>query len=378
MNPFDLQLRTRLVFGEGSVARLGEFCQQYGGTRVLVVTDPGIVRAGHAERACEILRAAGAQVSVYGSVRENPTTEDVGRCVEAAREVDADLLVGLGGGSSMDTAKGANFLLTNGGRMQDYWGIGKARLPMLPLIAIPTTSGTGSECQSFALISDPVTHQKMACGDEKASARVSILDPELTVSQPVRVTACTGVDALSHAVETAVTMKRNAVSVLFSREAFKLCIGALPAVLREPGNLRARGEMQLAAAYAGIAIENSMLGCAHSAANPLTAHYQVVHGQAVGRMLPHVVRRNALKSPEAAQGYLEHARAAGMESVAELVERLEAIVREAGLFSTLSELGVSRVKLGELAKEASKQWTAQFNPVEYTGADFEELYLEAF
>ncbi|MEY2598627.1 MAG: hypothetical protein RLZZ244_1841 [Verrucomicrobiota bacterium] len=378
MNPFDLQLRTRLVFGEGSVARLGEFCQQYGGTRVLVVTDPGIVRAGHAERACEILRAAGAQVSVYGSVRENPTTEDVGRCVEAAREVDADLLVGLGGGSSMDTAKGANFLLTNGGRMQDYWGIGKARLPMLPLIAIPTTSGTGSECQSFALISDPVTHQKMACGDEKASARVSILDPELTVSQPVRVTACTGVDALSHAVETAVTMKRNAVSVLFSREAFKLCIGALPAVLREPGNLRARGEMQLAAAYAGIAIENSMLGCAHSAANPLTAHYQVVHGQAVGRMLPHVVRRNALKSPEAAQGYLEHARAAGMESVAELVERLEAIVREAGLFSTLSELGVSRVKLGELAKEASKQWTAQFNPVEYTVADFEELYLEAF
>src|SRR5207244_13482634 len=112
-----------------------------------------------------------------------------------------DAIVGLGGGSSMDTAKGCNFILTNGGRMQNYWGVGKAAKPMLPLIAIPTTAGTGSECQSAALITDEITHQKMACLDPKAAARVAVLDPMLTLSQPARVTARTGIDAIAHALE---------------------------------------------------------------------------------------------------------------------------------------------------------------------------------
>ncbi|MEK0446032.1 MAG: hypothetical protein RLZZ399_1353 [Verrucomicrobiota bacterium] len=374
--PFDLSLKTSLVFGEGSLLRVGELASQIGGTRVLLVTDSGIVRAGHVARAVNSLVEAGLAVSVFDGVRENPDTEDVDRCVEAGRACGADLIVGMGGGSSMDTAKGANFLLSNGGRIQDYWGIGKAKLPMLPLIAIPTTSGTGSECQSFALISDPGTHQKMACGDKKASARYAILDPVLTVSQPARVTACTGVDALAHALETAVTLKRNSVSLLFSREALRLCLRALPRVLREPSDLEARGEMQLAAAYAGIAIENSMLGCAHSAANPLTARFGIVHGQAVGRMLPGVIRRNAADSATA-DAYAEHARAAGLGSLEELLHQLEEILRLAQLDVGLARFGVSRDALPALAAEASRQWTLQFNPVPYTEQDFIALYMEA-
>src|SRR5205823_12868433 len=145
----------------------------------------------------------------------------------------------------MDTAKGCNFLLTNGGRIQDYQGVGKARQPMLPLIAVPTTAGTGSECQSSALIVDEKTHQKMACLDPKAAPRIAILDPALTLSQPFRVTACTGIDALSHALETAVTKRQNPISNMFSREAFKLCIHAFPRVLADPKDLEARGEMLL-------------------------------------------------------------------------------------------------------------------------------------
>src|SRR5690606_28626811 len=160
-----------------------------------------------------------------------------------------DLLIGLGGGSSMDTAKGCNFILTNGGEMKDYWGVGKATKPMLPLIAIPTTSGTGSECQSAALIADEATHQKMACLDPKAAARVAILDPVLTLSQPPRVTAVTGVDALAHAIESAVTKKRNRISSIYSREAFRLCFEALPKVLADPGDLQARARMQVGAAF---------------------------------------------------------------------------------------------------------------------------------
>jgi alcohol dehydrogenase len=316
------------------------------------------------------------EVSVFDAVRENPDATDVENCLAAARACAVDLFVGLGGGSSLDTAKGANFLLTNGGRMEDYKGIGKASKPMLPLIAIPTTAGTGSECQSFALISDPVTHLKMACGDPKAAARVAILDPELTVSLPPRVTACTGMDALVHAIETAVTKKRSAISRLFSREAFRLCLGAFPKVLADPANVEARGRMLLGAAYAGTAIENSMLGCAHSAANPLTAHFGVVHGQAVGLLLPGVMLRN-LADPDAAAEYRTLATMVGLDSVEALVERIRELLQLAGLGTGLGALGAQAGAIPQMALEASAQWTASFNPVQYTVADFESLYEEA-
>ena len=181
----------------------------------------------------------------------------------------------------MDTAKGCNFVLTNGGEMKDYWGVGKATKDMLPFIAVPTTAGTGSECQSFALISDDSTHMKMACGDRKALAKVALLDPELTISQPPSVTSCTGIDAIAHALEAAVTLKRNDFSARHSRMAFTLLTDNLQKVLLEPDDLDARGAVLLGASHAGAAIEQSMLGAAHSMANPLTANRGVVHGQAV-------------------------------------------------------------------------------------------------
>src|SRR5262245_11874276 len=214
---FDSQPRTRLVFGNHTADRAGELARELGARRVLVVTDAGIVMAGHTQRVEHSLQAAGLGVVVYDRVRESPTTRDVGLCAEVARQAGIDFFVGLGGGSSMDTAKGCNFILSNGGKMQDYWGVGKARQPMLPLIAIPTTAGTGSECQSAALIVDEQTHQKMACLDPKAAARIAILDPRLTLSQPARVTACAGMDAIAHALETAVAKKRNPLSMMYSR-----------------------------------------------------------------------------------------------------------------------------------------------------------------
>ena len=160
---FDITPRTRLVFGNGSVNRLGLILEGLSSRRVLLVTDPGIVRAGHAERVHQALSADGRESVVFSRVRENPDTDCVDECLAVARDFRPDVIVGLGGGSSMDTAKGCNFLLTNGGRMQDYWGVGKATRPMLPFIAIPTTAGTGSECQSAALISAAATPPKMAC-----------------------------------------------------------------------------------------------------------------------------------------------------------------------------------------------------------------------
>jgi len=380
---FDFQPRTRVIFGAGAVDRVGELARTIG-TNALLVTDPGIVAAGHVERARRGLDAAGVSVTIFDRVRENPTTREVDECLEVARAVPPNLIIGLGGGSSMDTAKGCNFILTNGGRMQDYWGVGKATKPMLPLIAVPTTAGTGSECQSFALIADEKTHNKMACGDPKAAPCVAILDPMLTVTQPRQVAACTGIDAVAHAVETAVTKKRNELSWLYSREAFRLTAANLDYILQQPDNLEARAAMQLGAAYAGTAIENSMLGAAHSAANPLTARFGIIHGQAVGVMLPHVVRFNA-QQPDAAAIYAELARFAGLaawrdraqQAVEALIARIESLLRAGQMPPSLSALSIPPFRLPKLAEEAAGQWTAQFNPRRITASDFEAIYAAA-
>src|SRR5436190_7334212 len=254
---FDYHPLSRVVFGAGTLARLGELARELGGTRVLLVTDPGLEDAGHPQRALVSLHRAGLESWVFNAVEENPTTRHVEVGLEMARARKVDLLVAVGGGSSMDCAKGINFLYSNGGSMEDYKGFGKATKPMLPSIGVPTTSGTGSEAQSYALIADARTHMKMACGDHKAAFRVSLLDPELTVSQPAGVTAVTGIDALSHALESYVTTRRNLLSQTFSREAWRLLEPHLEVVLRHPGDLEARGAMQLGAHFAGTAIENS-------------------------------------------------------------------------------------------------------------------------
>jgi alcohol dehydrogenase len=378
---FDYQPRTRVAFGQDTVESIGEHAAGWSARRVLIVTDGHIAEAGHADRARRALEAAGMRVSIYDRVRENPTTDDVEDCVAFARSAEADTLIGLGGGSSMDTAKGCNFILTNGGSMRDYWGVGKATKPMLPMIAAPTTAGTGSECQAFALIADAETHRKMACGDPKAAARVAILDPTLTTTQPRAVTANTGVDAITHAVETAVTNQRNELSLMYAREAFRLTRDHFAEVLDRPEDVEARGGMLLGAAFAGTAIANSMLGAAHAAANPLTAHYGVIHGQAVGLMLPAVVRFNA-EDPTARGLYAElaaHARLVAPETGADeavttLLGRIEALLDAAGIPRSLGELGIPREAIPTLAEDATKEWTARFNPRAITSEDFARLY----
>ncbi|MBM3993988.1 MAG: iron-containing alcohol dehydrogenase [Planctomycetes bacterium] len=380
LQPFDFHTPTRVVYGAGTLGRLGELARELGDTRALLVTDPGLEAAGHPQRAVQSLKGAGLEVFVFDDVEENPTSKHVDRGVQFAKPLDIDMIVSVGGGSAMDCAKGINFLLTNGGSMRDYKGFGKAKKPMLPSIGVPTTSGTGSEAQSYALIADEKTHLKMACGDRKAAFTVAILDPEVTVTQPAKVTALTGIDALAHAVESYVCTKRSPVSQMFAREAWKLLEMNLERVMNEPTDLEARGAMQMGAFLAGTAIENSMLGVCHACANPLTAHYGVTHGLAIGIMLPHVVRFN---SPAVSELYGDLVEEAGwpnghVDNAAELLaERLVELMRRAGLPTRLRECDISRGILPLLAEEASQQWTARFNPRPVTEDDIHELYLAA-
>ena len=375
LRDFDAHLRTRLVFGANSVDRLGELARELGARRVLLVTSAGVRAAGHAERAVRSLKSAGLTPLLYDRAPDEPSARDVDECAAFARGLEVDTIVGLGGGSAIDTAKGCNFVLTNGGRMPDYRGYGKASKPLLPLLAVPTTSGTGSECQSYALICHDGTHQKMACGDPKAAPAAAVLDPTLTLTQPRSVTAFSGLDAIGHAVETAVTRSRNELSLLHSREAFRLLIGSFHRVLTHPEDLEARASMQLGAAHAGIAIELSMLGAAHAAANPLGAHWGAVHGQAVGMVLPAVVRFNA-EDREAREGYRDlMASAALSEPGVALADRLEDLLAATGLPCAVSELkGATLDGIPRLAAEAAEQRTAQFNPRGVTAEDFESFY----
>jgi alcohol dehydrogenase len=386
MIPFDFQLRTRIVFGPGRVESLGEFACELGARRALVVSDPGIVAAGHTSQGVSALDRAGIETHLFDGVTENPTDENVEAGVALAKKCRPELIVGFGGGSSMDCAKGINFVYSCGGRIQDYWGTGKATRPLLPMIAVPTTAGTGSEAQSFALISDSQTHVKMACGDKKASCRLALLDPTLTVTQPARVTALTGIDAVAHAVETYVTNRRNAVSLAFSREAWQLLAENYSKVLAEPADLDARGGMQLGACFAGLAIENSMLGATHALANPLTAFYGIVHGQAVGMMLPHVIRFNGVEFDAWYRDLLEYvpstngdARHAGRDgasqALAEVVGRFASL---AGLPERLSQCGVERDRLPVLAEDAARQWTGTFNPRKVGVEELLSIYETAF
>src|SRR6185503_2417048 len=343
---------------------------------------------GYLERASKLLRTAGLEVFSFHDFAADPDSDTIESGRAFAADLQLDSIIGLGGGSSLDCAKGINFLITSGGRIQDYVGYGKASKPMLPMIGIPTTAGTGSEVQSYAVISDARTHQKMACGDPQAAFRLAILDPQLTVSQPPAVTAASGFDALAHAIETYVSTSRTAFSEVFSREAWRLLASNYETVVREPKDLQARAAMQLGACYAGIAIENSMLGATHACANPLTARYGTVHGVALAMLLPTVVRCNA---NVVAERYAELTRvvnhSAGSdqrqqsetyESVEKLAQRLEQLASTGGLQTNLSGSGIAQGDLRSLADEAANQWTGRFNPRPFDVNGAFEIYQAAW
>ena len=380
MVPFDFQPRTRVIFGRDSSERTGHLARDLGFARVLLVADPGIVAAGHAVAIQRLLEAASISVVRFSEFGENPDSDMVAAGAALAAPHHVDSMVAVGGGSSLDCAKGINFLLTNGGIMADYRGYGRAARPLLPMIALPTTAGAGSDAQSYAVISDAQSRMKMACGDPSAAFRIALLDPVLTATAPRLVAALAGIDAIAHAVETAVTTRRTALSEMFSRQAWRLLSDAFERVLLHPTDIEPRATMLIGSHLAGCAIELSMLGAAHACANPLTARFNLAHGLALAILLPHVVRWNGAV---AAGGYAAllgspRRRMRDVEAAEALALRLEDFARTASLPAKLSDAGVVREALPGLAELAAQQWTGTFNPRPFDAARALELYEAAY
>ena len=323
------------------------------------------------------LEAAGIAAIPFHDFGQNPDSAmvEAGRAFAAPLGIDS--LIGLGGGSSLDCAKGINFLLTNGGTMADYRGYGKAQTPLLPMIGVPTTAGTGSEAQSYAVISDASTHMKMACGDPSAAVRIAILDPELTMSAPGRVTAMAGYDAIAHAVETWVTTRRTPFSETFSRRAWELLSAGVRRVMTHPGDRR----------------------CARRDAPrlPLRWHrHRAVDARRRARLLQPADRplrsraRPGALDPASARGALECAGRIRPIRGARWISRCgncrpsispgrsRDSRRAGGLGGRLQDHGVPGDALPDLAGLAAEQWTGTFNPRPFDAAGALEIYRVAY
>ena len=358
MTPFDFRPRTRVVFGQGESARLGEFARELGATRCLVVADHGIVKAGHAQEAVRSLKARRMDVSSFNDFHEGPTVETVELGTRSAKGANPDLIVAVGGGSTLDLAKALNVTLSCGGSIQDYWGYGNVPKNLLPMIALPTTAGTGSEASSITHIYDPEAKARMSCGDSKLSFRLAVLDPKLTLTQPDWLTAQSGFDAISHAVETLVSTKRTALSEAFSKQAWNLLNENFERVLRRPDDMEARAGMLAGSHFAGMAMENSALGVAHACAQPLIADYKLTPGAAIAL---------TLSSTLAWEG--EHE---------DLIPRLRELVSLAGLHSSLRDAAIPEEALPRLAEGAAAQWSGKFSERHFDQTAALEIYRAAF
>lgn len=361
-------------FGAGSICEIAAIVANLGGRRPLIVTDAGVAATGRVHAVAAALAAAGIEPTIFAGVRENPTSTDVAAAAAIGAKHRVDLLIGLGGGSSMDTAKGVNFVLSNGGRIDQFCGDGKAVGPMLPSIGVPTTAGTGSEAQRFALISRDHDGRKMACGDRKARFASVILDPDLTATVPRAVRVSSGIDALTHAIESHVSSSASPVSRLYSREAWRLLSRGFEASLSETADIDTRSQMLIGAHLAGAAIESSMLGAAHACANPLTAQIGITHGIAVGILLPHVVRFNGAAC---AAEYAELS-AVTTSPATPLDVAVEKVLAAARVRPRLRDHGVDFERLPILAADAATEWTANFNPRPVGAAELREIYEAAF
>ena len=281
-------------FGAGSVAQLPEAVAALNKVKVFIITDPGVANAGVLAKVEKILDAAGIAHGAFAEIKPNPTTTLIDTAAKAAVAFGADALIALGGGSSLDSSKGVALVAANPtfSSTQFNYSITPDR-PALPIIAIPTTSGTGSETNNWGVIDDPIRQCKFYVGDASTTPVCAILDPELTIGLPPRPTAGTGIDALTHAIESLTSKGRTPVSAAYAHEAIKLISKALPVAFKEGSNVEARGDMLLGAHMAGLALTLSGLGLVHGIAHSVSAHVGAAHGEALAAVLAEVMEFNS-------------------------------------------------------------------------------------
>jgi alcohol dehydrogenase len=364
----------KLVFGQPVATALPATLAETAVERVLLISDAGLAAIGLVDQMAGTLSSEGWQVATFTQVQSNPTVRDVEATVAQAREMDAQALVALGGGSVIDVGKAAGLLLTNDGSYTDYQFGGKPiTRPILPLIAVPTTAGTGSEMTKVTVIEDEETHFKKGVLSPHLFARAAVLDPALTLSLPPNLTAATGVDVVGHALEAYVGRRANPITDALALDALRRAYQHLPRATHQGDDLSARQQLMLASAMAGLAFDQSGLGIIHSVAGPVAGHYGLHHGLCIGLLLPQGLDYNLPVLGEKRSALLE---ALGMPTIAsdeDVVARVKAWMVDLGLPLTLSELDISDPDLPAMAKEAARMVLLPNNPRPATAQDCQRL-----
>ncbi|BDG59062.1 iron-containing alcohol dehydrogenase [Caldinitratiruptor microaerophilus] len=381
---FPFRMPGVLYAGVGALDKLGPEVQRLGGDHVVVVTDKGLVKAGVVDSVLARLKEIGVAVTVFDEVEAEPSTENCEKAASAVVAAGARLIVAVGGGSSLDVAKGSSILAAHGGKIADYFGIDKVPGPGLPWIGIPTTSGTGSEVTPNAIFTDKMQQLKIGVVSPYLLPTVAIVDPVLTLTVPPAVTAATGIDALTHAIESFTAPKATPQTDLYALEAIRLISRSLRKAVWAGKDLQARTDMAYGSLFAGVSLGNAGVGAVHALGYPLGGQFGVTHGVSMSLLLPYVMEFNMVadieKFARVAEAMGENV--AGLSTraaAARAVEAVRTLSVDVGIPQRLRDVGIPESALDGLAEAAMKVTRLlDNNPRKVTLEDARALYQAAY
>ena len=371
-----------IVFGPDAINLLGRYLINFGARRVLVVTDPGIIAAGWADRISSLIEEAGIESAVFSAVSANPRSEEVMAGAEFYHNRQCDIIVAIGGGSPMDCAKGIGIVSTNGQDILTFAGIDNVAIPGPPLICLPTTAGTSADISQFAIINDRDEGVKIAIISKTMIPDVALIDPMPTLTMSPYLTACTGMDALVHAIEAYVSTASSPLYDLHALEAVRLISANLLSVLINPTDITLRNDLMLGSLQAGLAFSNASLGAVHAMAHSLGGLLDLSHGECNAILLEHVIAYNFREAPER---YTRIGEALGLDlhglrsqDIQEaIIAEIRRLKRSVGIQRTLGERGMKRSDIPALARKAMQDPCMVTNPRIPTLRDIEVIYEEA-
>ncbi len=381
MKDFSFKVPQTIEFGIGSLKKLPEILAENKSENVFLISDRGLEKIGVVKRVMDIIEEQNVKVTSYLDVVPNPTVDNVNTCVSAYKESGANYIIALGGGSPMDVAKAVGILATHGGDIKDYEGAQKVPGPITPIIAIPTTAGTGSEVTASAVITDEERNYKLSVISYYNIPKYAILDPELILSLPAFIAAPTGLDALIHAIEAYLSTAATPFTDAMAEKAMELIGGNLRRFVANRSDEEAASAMMLGSNFAGIAFAWAKLGNVHAMSHPVSAYFHVPHGTANSIILPTVLEYNALADKgryEVIYNYIK-------ENVSEecsfvpsmLVDEVRNLNKQLGIPAALSEVGVTADKIEDMAKDAMKAGNVLVNPRQTTLNDMIALFEKA-
>lgn len=375
-------VNSNITFGQGALEKLPEILKERELKQIMVVYDGGVKAAGIAQKVLTQVEKAGVAYTVFDGVIPNPTNEVVEQAAVEARAAKVDGFVAVGGGSSIDLAKAINILMTNPGKIGEYGGMNQVKNDVLPLIAIPTTAGTSSEITNVSALIDTEKVVKYVVIDNKIVASDVIADPELTSTAPRGVTAATGMDAITHAVESYISNMATPLTEYHSLKGLEILYNNLPKVVENGSDIQAREQMMLGCIITGVGFSNANLGLVHGIAHTLSAHFGLAHGMANAAVLPYVMEYNAESCPEK---MVDLAKAIGLQPSGNLEEdkyilakALKELVKAVGI-RTLSEQGIEKKHFEMLADDVLREPVLGFNPRQnITKADILSILEKAY